>query len=39
VAVRRLPLHEAVERVRSCLSSATQIGHQQEDVTAPEGLA
>jgi ATP-dependent DNA helicase DinG len=39
VTVRRLPLHEAVERVRSCLSSATQIGHQQGDVTAPEGLA
>jgi ATP-dependent DNA helicase DinG len=38
VTIRRLPLHEAVERVRSCLSSATQFGH-QEDVTAPEGLA
>jgi ATP-dependent DNA helicase DinG len=38
VAVRRVPLADAIERVRSCLSSDTAFGHQSDDVTAPEGL-
>jgi ATP-dependent DNA helicase DinG len=38
VAVRRVPLADAIERVRSCLSSDTAFGHQNDDVTAPEGL-
>jgi ATP-dependent DNA helicase DinG len=37
VAVRRLPLAEAVERVRSRLSTATSFGHQGEEVEAAEG--
>jgi ATP-dependent DNA helicase DinG len=38
VAVRRLPLAEAIERVRERLSTETTLGH-QEAVTAPEGYA
>ncbi len=37
VTVRRVPLAEAIERVRSCLSSESAFGHQAEDVAAPEG--
>ena len=39
VSVRRVPLAEAIERVRAALSSAAPLGHQAEDVTAPEGSA
>ena len=38
VTVRRVPLAEALERVRSRLSSGDAFGHQAEDVTAGEGL-
>jgi ATP-dependent DNA helicase DinG len=34
VAVRRVTLAEAIERVRSCLSSETPMGHAVADVTA-----
>jgi ATP-dependent DNA helicase DinG len=38
VAVRRVPLSEAIERVRSSLSSDAALGHQREDVTAAQGI-
>ena len=38
VSVRRVPLAEAIERVRCRLSSDAAFGHQRQDVTAPEGL-
>lgn len=38
VSVRRVPLAEAIERVRCGLSSDAAFGHQRENVTAPEGL-
>src|SRR3954468_19593477 len=36
VAVRRLPLDEAIARVRDRLSSATAFGHQAADERKPE---
>jgi ATP-dependent DNA helicase DinG len=38
VPIRRVSLAEAVERVRSRLSTATSFGHQQETVPAPQGM-
>jgi ATP-dependent DNA helicase DinG len=38
VPIRRVPLSEAVERVRSRLSTAAPFGHQQENASAPQGL-
>ena len=35
VSIRRVPLAEAVERVRSCLSSDTAFGQTRADVTVP----
>jgi ATP-dependent DNA helicase DinG len=37
VEVRRLPFDEALARVRSRLSTAASLGHQQQDVEAAEG--
>jgi ATP-dependent DNA helicase DinG len=38
VPIRRLPLADAIERVRERLSTDTKFGH-QDAVTAPEGFA
>jgi ATP-dependent DNA helicase DinG len=38
VSVTRVPLAEAIERVRSRLSSGPAFGHQNEDIGAAEGL-
>ncbi|HEY0445496.1 MAG TPA: ATP-dependent DNA helicase [Allosphingosinicella sp.] len=38
VAVRRLPLDQAIERVRSCLSTGTAFGHQAGEVRQRKGL-
>jgi ATP-dependent DNA helicase DinG len=38
VKVRRVPLAEAIERVRSCLSSETAFGHHEEQVRGAERL-
>jgi ATP-dependent DNA helicase DinG len=37
VPIRRVPLLEAIERVRSSLSSGASFGHQQPPILAPEG--
>jgi ATP-dependent DNA helicase DinG len=37
VEIRRVPLSEVIERVRSRLSTATDLGHQAEIVSALEG--
>lgn len=39
VPVSRVHLAEAIERVRSGLSTASALGHQAQDVTVPEGFA
>jgi ATP-dependent DNA helicase DinG len=38
VPIRRVPLAEAIEQVRSRLSTATCFGHQRESIAAPQGM-